>query len=126
MTTPLSDERIAEIRSLAEAYKNRPILEIVDEVTRLRARNAELVAEPRWISVGERLPEENVDVLVLRLMLTTHIGRGQQWLPVVYTAYLFDRDWIPSANVSMWSVRHVTHWQPLPSLPEAEEATDAE
>ena len=72
----------------------------------LRARIAELEAERRWIPVSERLPENISNVLIL--------SRGEQLIASYHSKY------------SLWYVPFVdkpvvTHWMPLPELPEVKE-----
>jgi len=84
-----------------------------------RERIAALEAEPRWIHVGERVPESGVEILVL----------GEYW-PVGFTPGVHLADYLAERAVSPWLSRcgerlfSVTHWRALPSLPEAEEATN--
>lgn len=64
--------------------------------------------KPKWISVEERLPE--VDVTVLTLDRWGHIHdrymyRHKDGTPVFTAEYLV-------------STRDVTHWMPLPEMPE--------
>jgi len=72
-----------------------------------------------WIPVGERLPESGVEILVL----------GEYW-PVGFTPGVHLADYLAERAVSPWLSRcgerlfSVTHWRALPSLPEAEEATN--
>lgn len=70
------------------------------------ARIAELEAERRWIPVSERLPENISNVLIL--------SRGEQLIASYHSKY------------SLWYVPFVdkpvvTHWMPLPELPEVKE-----
>ena len=72
----------------------------------LTARIAELEAERRWIPVSERLPENISNVLIL--------SRGEQLIASYHSKY------------SLWYVPFVdkpvvTHWMPLPELPEVKE-----
>jgi len=72
----------------------------------LNARIAELEAERRWIPVSERLPENISNVLIL--------SRGEQLIASYHSKY------------SLWYVPFVdkpvvTHWMPLPELPEVKE-----
>jgi hypothetical protein len=60
-------------------------------------------AEPKWISVEERLPEEKQSVLV-------HYVDG--WMPI---AFLLDGKWYQSGGETSWL--SVTHWMPLPEPP---------
>ena len=70
---------------------------------------------PKWISVEERLPEDFKRVLVFDSMIGlhfTHHDTNSGWYPVMNQVFL----------------NHITHWQPLPELPEENnehEATEA-
>lgn len=73
------------------------------ELDELRAENAKLREENRWIPVSERLPEEGEPVLV-------HKGYSR---PDISCYRRFQ-------NGVFWHGRgkEVTHWMPLPSAPE--------
>ena len=79
------------------------------EIQKLNARIAELEAAQRWIPVSERLPEKTDTVLVLadgvRVIATYHSNKNKWEL-------LW---WISS------EIYGVTHWMPLPKLPEVQE-----
>jgi hypothetical protein len=75
-------------------------------------RERALAAEARqaWVPVGERLPEDGVDVLAV-----SNSG--------VTDAYvLFDMDGLPDWRRGDYQIRGVTHWQPLPAAPEVDNA----
>ena len=80
-----------------------------------------LEEERRWIPVGERLPESGVEILVLG-----------EYGPVGFTPGVHLADYLAERAVSPWLSRcgerlfSVTHWRALPSLPEAEEATNGD
>ncbi len=68
-------------------------------------------AAPQWISVKDRLPEINVDVLII-------YGR----LPFYHLAFLTHNGdiqffWGNYSNIE-YSLDDVTHWMPLPKPPE--------
>jgi hypothetical protein len=73
--------------------------------TAVLPQGCEVVRLSQWIPVGERLPEEDVDVLVM-----THYG--------MHVADL-DEDglWIASHGDS-WQFPRPTHWMPLPEPPQ--------
>ena len=89
-----------------------------DEVSALRAEIAHLREERRWISVEERLPECEVEVLVaMRGCEFPAIGwrEHRAYYIVPETVWTLgdelDRGYPPD---------NVTHWQPLPGPPEGE------
>jgi hypothetical protein len=64
-----------------------------------------LYRSPRWITVGERLPEKHTAVLVHTDMDGNHAASfdGEEWFCDYGGAWLFP---------------NVTHWMPLPEPPE--------
>ena len=63
-------------------------------------------AQPKWISVEERLPEETGQMLICifgQVMCVTHAGNGK----------------IITADLDTWNLRdkYLTHWMPLPQPP---------
>ena len=77
----------------------------------LTARIAELEAAQRWIPVSERLPEVNEDVFTL--VYDTNDGSTS----VSALKHHGDGVWF------IWDKGYyvVTHWMPMPKLPEAQE-----
>lgn len=68
---------------------------------------------PRWIPVGERLPEEGVRVLVCNIYGGSLPNQGDTGY-VVDNGVIEDEEWcIPDDPFF-----HVTHWMPLPEPPE--------
>ena len=65
---------------------------------------APAVAVPEWISVQEKLPENNDKVLAFTLSGKYAVARYDQRR----------RCWIAAGNLT------VTHWMPLPDVPEVE------
>ena len=63
---------------------------------------ADVVDSPKWISVEERLPEENVRVLV--------------WLKENDSYTRIDTDRLAHSSVTFWVRwgKYVTHWCPIP------------
>lgn len=90
---------------------NRELLVKQVEITALRAEIERLQAERRWIPVGERLPEENQQILSTdgkEFYLDCYARwEGKDNPPCFYGNRLF-----------LWAV---THWMPLPELPEVKE-----
>lgn len=63
-------------------------------------------AQPKWISVEERLPEETGQMLICifgQVMCVKHTGNGK----------------IITADLDTWNLRdkYITHWMPLPPAP---------
>jgi len=77
----------------------------------LTARIAELEAAQRWIPVSERLPEVNEDVFTV--VYDTNDGSTS----VSALKHHGDGVWF------IWDKGYyvVTHWMPMPKLPEAQE-----
>lgn len=123
----LTAKRAAEIcREWYVAFRNKGkgeekcVLELLDAADTIEALEA---AQPKWISVEERLPEPNTTVLL--------IAHG--WEPqLVYIGELkkveSEKSWLTGlvSKASEWTVYGfsylkepiVTHWMPLPSMPE--------
>ena len=87
----------------------------------------------KWISVKDRLPAEEEDVLVL-IKETEHYGKHREKINVVYwihTGWLIDDRWATTycfghnfvddemEEGSTASVLKVTHWKPLLKLPKS-------
>lgn len=69
---------------------------------------------PRWISMEDRLPDENVEVLVTSSQATIH----SRILPTIAFRegkkfYMDIRFRFPMSDIGM----AITHWMPLPSPP---------
>ena len=80
-----------------------------DEVSRLKARIAELKEERRWRKCSDKLPEDGDEVLAtdgdgIWLCYKTTMSDGSPW---------FQPDGLPH-------IEGVTHWMPLPSAPKEE------
>lgn len=102
------------------------ILALCDEVDRLRA---ELDAERernRWIPVGERLPENNTEVLLL-----AHVRSFEDWTKRRTRIFLGshnNKTWICDGDMifngvnRIYDYASVTHWRELPEPPECEHA----
>ena len=123
----ITAKRAAEIcREWYVAFRNKGmgeekcVLELLDAADTIEALEA---AQPKWISVEERLPEPNTTVLL--------IAHG--WEPqLVYIGKLekveSEKSWLTGlvSKASEWTVYGfsylkepiVTHWMPMPSMPE--------
>jgi hypothetical protein len=67
-----------------------------------------------WVPVTERLPEDLEDVLVVRVH--GKIGDG----PVVDMGWWYDGHWwMVGEDFPLSDAAEVTHWMPLPALPES-------
>ena len=77
---------------------------------KLETELAALREANRWIPVGERLPDEYEDVLVV-------------YAESVREAYMvLDSDAGPQWHGNDWVLLNVTHWRPMPAPPEPEAA----
>ena len=99
---------------LSESEDMRGLTEAENLLSLIRAgSDASVIAAldellPRWIPVGERLPEASTEVLVAWSLP----GGGQQ----VDAALIFDNGmWAATVG---HSIGRVTHWMPLPEPPE--------
>lgn len=99
-TVELSKDALSYIQQLEEDRKERDIL--ADAYQQLEA------AQPKWISVEERLPE--VDMGVMCVAQTA-------WGPEVTEGYFWKHSQMISPIDEGCAVDKVTHWMPLPEPP---------
>lgn len=66
-----------------------------------------------WISVKERLPEEDVRVLIA-------VKRDRHPVSVGYRSDYPDRSWYDNIEEFAVEAEDITHWMPLPPAPEGE------
>lgn len=66
-----------------------------------------------WISVKDRLPEEDTKILIHTKLYGITLGNLGKFLPKGMAFYCIDRGFIGHVDGN-----NVTHWMPLPSLPE--------
>lgn len=95
----------------ARDYKGlRETFDALDgEIDKLEAENAALKETQRWIPVSERLPETYKPVLTVDMSEATQVP-----VPAFYNP---DTEcWSTHFKYDLW----VTHWMPLPELPEAD------
>lgn len=67
-----------------------------------------MMTDRTWISVDDRLPERGIDVLACY-----EVTREVAWL------HVDDGEW-----TSMAPLGRVTHWMPLPELPDRQEGAE--
>jgi hypothetical protein len=95
-----------EIAALRDECAGHPAAELHATVAAITAAFAEVEAEaaPRWIPVGERLPEESGQYIVHGLINNRH--------PIVTQSYYHKPE-------KSWGHTPLTvlGWQPLPSVP---------
>lgn len=77
----------------------KKLAQLHDENTELKKEIERLKAEREWISVKQRLPDNNIYVIV-------RMDGGS-----------VDTDYLTSANEFDFFGRFVTHWMPLPQHP---------
>jgi hypothetical protein len=98
MTKPTRERIIKELLYIAENSRSK------GEVCRAAA---EMLEKSRWISVEEKLPETNGDVIICFDRCGADIGRG--WYDKKYNAWVMDNGFMCCYNV--------THWMALPEPP---------
>lgn len=72
-------------------------------------------AEPRWISVEERLPEPYHTVLVCK----RHLDAPDCYMTTDFRTPLYGDTVVWASELKTWK-SGVTHWMPLPEPPEVE------
>lgn len=107
--------------AIEELIKERDMY--IKAMTDEHNRAATLAWKYRWIPVTERLPEDDVAVLV------TYIGHNSHKLRADLLAYRYDGTWLwveDSISISPTPIGDVecavpiTHWMPLPEPPKEE------
>ena len=77
-----------------------------------------LAAQPKWISVEERIPEDNVDVIVYIASKKENVDSVIAITQYTHRMYGYNLEgWCSPWQYCFWD-REVTHWMPLPSMPE--------
>ena len=118
----ISDKMLALVHDATNAAYNRAcatewgrgvkaaILAEKQTETALVEAIAELEAAQRWIPVSERLPKENAPVLVLTVL-------GGMFVDFIHGKS------VVTGNPDFYEldIEDVTHWMPLPKLPEVQE-----
>ena len=76
-----------------------------------------LAAQPKWISVEERLPEDNVNVIVYIASKKENVDSVIAITQYTHSMYGYNLEgWCSPWQYCFWD-RKVTHWMPLPELP---------
>lgn len=105
-----ADAKGAEGDYYADQYSWHGAGEIADAVEQMAAEIARFREERRWVSVGEKLPEDNVDVLAWG---PCNGGAEMVWREHGKWHLSFVGTYIPDSIY--------THWRPLPPGPEGDE-----
>ena len=102
--------RIAELEAEADAADACAIAQ--------DGRIAELEAARRWIPVGERLPDRGQTVYGWINPVSYLPGHGKEmtYMPMLNPGYPWRSTW----DMATYSALDITHWQPLPAVPEVE------
>lgn len=104
----ISESVVFTVRGDKPSLEIRGANKVIDRIKSAPA--ADVVDCPKWISVKEKLPEENVRVLV--------------WLKENDSYTRIDTDRLTRSSVTFWVRwgKYVTHWCPIPeSLKEGAE-----
>lgn len=99
-----AEARINELKELLGAYSATRYPTLAQQVESAEKRIAELEESRRWISVNERLPEEDTAVLAY-------------WFnpAAIEMAYFYSSDeWLDSQGICMTTP---SYWMPLPAPP---------
>ena len=114
-----ADARIAELeeenakQELISAFYVEGLIKSSEEIESLEAQPA----KHQWVSVEDRLPEKD------GIYLTKYRGDGRQnlrdeiWIRTYYFGGMYLENWNPKKPHKYT----VTHWMPIPPLPEKKE-----
>lgn len=92
--------------------KEECVLELLDVADTIEALEA---AQPKWISVEERLPEDEVDVLVYIASKKENVDSVISITQYTHSMHGYNIEgWCSPWQYCFWD-REVTHWMPLPS-----------
>lgn len=118
----------------AKSNSNLPHLKLMSQAVKDGTKMLEEDAKFEWINVKDRLPDEDVDVLIL-VREIEHYGRHDEKRDIyrwIFTGWRVDGEWattychgsryIHDENEKSTHCEHtVTHWMPLPEPPEEDE-----
>ena len=98
-------------QSIQREVPEEGIVDLWNEIQKNYRLQAELDQRPAWVSVDERLPEKNGEYWVLLDGVKPEVGN---WVGE-------DRMW--NRNVHWFDHDDVTHWMPIPPLPDNQEVS---
>ena len=118
----LTAKRAAEIcREWYVAFRNKGkgeekcVLELLDVVDTIEALEA---AQPKWISVEDRLPEDYANVIVYIASKKENVDSVVAITQYTHRMYGYNLEgWCSPWQYCFWD-REVTHWMPIPNVPE--------
>ena len=85
--------------------------ELTEKVAQLEA------AQPKWISVEERLPDDDVDVIVYIASKKENVDSVIAITQYTHSMYGYNLEgWCSPWQYCFWD-RKVTHWMPIPQMP---------
>ena len=110
-----------------ECDSDREVIDALEYIQQLERKIGELTgkvaqleaAQPKWISVEERMPEHGTDVLVLTAPGTLSLGQN-----CVVAEYIHPRMEKSGVFINFYAgyddknILAVTHWMPLPEPPD--------
>jgi hypothetical protein len=97
-----------EVKRFIEQTAKAAIQPFVEETEKLREENKRLREAQRWVSIGERLPEEGQTVICAK---EDAVFPACKW-------YGPDFGW--QSKNARYSKGFFTHWMPLPNAPVSE------
>ena len=118
----MDTNRKSLIEALRDAVKRADMYEsgIVKMSTEVAEMVIEAIQGPGWISVEERLPEDDVHVLCRIEQLCDYPDEHKFDVPSHYVCegYCDNRRWYVRIAPDIRMMKKVTHWMPLPEGPQ--------
>lgn len=109
----ISEARFRDIQRIADVQLEMCHFQTAEQII---AKGVPIEQELKWIPVNERLPEEEIDVLVCNSNGEIEISAG------TYSTEANDFMWYTSG----WRFGKVIAWMPLPKPYESQESEDRE